>query len=1792
MNPIECENREPGTDPDVWDIDGAGDPSIQGFATDISVNAGDRVDFKIDTDAADYDIDIYRTGWYQGLGARLIDSVEPSAPLPQVQDECLSDLATELYDCGTWDVSASWDVPEHAVSGVYLARLERTDTGGASHIIFIVRRDGNTSDVLFQTSDPTWHAYNTYGGSDFYQGAANGRAYKISYNRPFATRGGIEKRDFYFSSEYATVRFLERNGYDMSYIAGMDTDRRGAELLNHKVFLSVGHDEYWSGAQRANIEAARDAGVNLQFLAGNEGYWRTRYEPSTVGEQGDRRTLVSYKETWGDRDHLGGGKIDPSPEWTGTWRDPRFAAAENGGASPENALIGTMYMVNHDDLALTVAGEQGGFRLWRYTGLDDLDEDETAPLAPHTVGYESNEDIDNGHRPPGLIRLSTTIGPTPQYLTDYGNTLVEGTTRHHVTLYRAASGALVFSAATVQWGWGLDDGHDGNGAPPDRRMQQAQVNLLADMGAQPGSLQHGLAAAAPSHDTIAPETVITSPQEGETVAHGATVLVTGTASDGGGRVAGVEVSTDGGISWHPAEGTEEWSYEYVQQGAASATILARAIDDSANFATVGVQRTVAVTGPYTVFGDEVPLNTSAADDRPVELGLRFTPEVDGFVSGVRFFKGERNTGTQVGSLWDDAGRRLDQVVFPGGTGEGWQGARFASAVPVTAGRTYTVSYTAPAGGYAMDARYWPYRSAASSPLSVASAVGAGAAGVFGAPGEFPASSFGESNYFVDVVFEFTDTSPLRVLASTPATGTSSIALDAAVTATLSRAIDPGAVGLHVAGAGGEVVAGDLSFDAPSRTVRFIPHAPLAASTTYTVTVTVGGDAIQVGEEDAWSFTTRAPDRAEGDCPCSLFNESRSPSIASVDDAGPVTLGVTFTPSSDGVITALRFFKGPGNAGEHTGTLWDSDREAMAHVEFANETAGGWQTAEFDAPVEVEGGRTYVASYLAPRGGYSATPGVFTTAYERGPLSVGAGGAVFTYHGAYPAEGSATDYGVDVVFEPDAPPPLIVARTPEAGAVAAASATVSATFDRAIEPEFAGVVTGDGAAVAGNWTISPDGRTITFQPDTRLPEGAHVVVSLTGVRSTDGAAADDQTWSFTVGAAAASLTLLGTSTPQSITPAGSPAVELGMAFTSSAAGTVTALRFYKVAGDTGVHTGSLWGPDGQRLAHVEFTAESPSGWQRAELTTPVALLPGVTYTVSYHSSHGAYGFTHEGLGTPLSSGSLTTVTGDNGRFRYGPGGLVPGDSWRASNYFADIEFRPAAPAGPAVTARTPVGQDVAPDAVISATFGGTPSSPAIEVSAGGAPVAGTSEYAAATRTVTFAPAAGLAAGTVHTVTVRNGGAVVDQWIFTTAPSEDAGMTVTVFGDRAPAIAATSDTDAVEVGTAFTVDRPGQVTALRFYKGPGNTGTHVGSLWNSQGDRLITATFANETASGWQRVHLPAPVTVQPGETYVVSYFAPQGRYSREDDYFTSARSDGPLTAPAGHNGRFLYAAAGGYPTGSWRSSAYFVDAEVVFADAPAPDPSGPVTVQDVQPAEQERDVAPTTTVSAALQPAPAAAELALRGPGDSPVAGESAYDAATGALVFTPAEPLEWSRSYTATVTAPGRAVDGGTWSFTTVREPGEVQVHSLLGQATPQHPWWDDTNEAQVATRFLVAAPGEVTGVRFYKGAANTGVHTGYLWDPAGNRIAEVAFADETAEGWQTALFASPVPLEAGVEYRVGLHSTTGRYAIDFDGFGAQTTTGPFTVPANGSAFTYGRSYPVQLSTHNYWVDVLFESSG
>ena len=414
-NEIVEENCLPGTPQSTWDVTGAGDSSIQGFATDLSVDQGQTIDFKIDTPSTNYEIEIYRLGYYNGDGARLVDTIAPSVTLPQTQPTCDENTTTDLVDCGNWGVSASWTVPASAVSGIYLARPKRLDTGNqeASHIVFIVRDDDGESDVLFQTSDTTWQAYNRYGGNSLYTGSPAGRAYAVSYNRPFTTRD-YANEDWIFNSEYPMLRWLEANGFDVSYFTGVDSDRYGAEILEHSVFMSVGHDEYWSGQQRANVEVARGAGVHLAFFSGNEVFWKTRWEASIDGSATPYRTLISYKETRPN------SNIDPSSEWTGTWRDSRPINTE--GTTPENALTGQIFMVNSGSTAMRIPAEDGQMRFWRDTSVATLTAGQEAILPDNTIGYEWDEDLDNGFRPAGTFRLSSTTVSVPEYLQDFGYT--------------------------------------------------------------------------------------------------------------------------------------------------------------------------------------------------------------------------------------------------------------------------------------------------------------------------------------------------------------------------------------------------------------------------------------------------------------------------------------------------------------------------------------------------------------------------------------------------------------------------------------------------------------------------------------------------------------------------------------------------------------------------------------------------------------------------------------------------------------------------------------------------------------------------------------------------------------------------------------------------------------------------------------------------------------------------------------------------------------------------------------------------------------------------------------------------------------------------------------------------------------------------------------------------------------------------------------------------------------------------------------------------------------------------
>lgn len=919
VNPIVNENLLPGSPPEEWDIGGAGDTSLQGFATDISVDQGQTIKFKInDATLAAYHIDIYRLGYYGGLGARKVATIASSATLRRVQPSGLRDATTGLLDCGNWMESASWAVPASATSGLYIAKLVREDTGGASHIPFVVRDDDGQSDILYQTSDTTWQAYNNYGGNSLYEGSSafGDRAVKVSYNRPWNTRataGGLGATNWIFWAEYPMIRWLEQNGYNVSYSTDVDSDRNGAEIREHRAFLSVGHDEYWSAGQRANVEAARDAGVNLAFFSGNEVFWKTRWESSIDGSGTAYRTLVCYKETHAN------AKIDPLPNvWTGTWRDARFSPPADGGR-PENSLTGTIFTVNRGQggdfgTAIKVPEAEGKLRFWRNTSVATLGAGQTATLTNGTLGYEWDEDLDNGARPAGLIRLSSTVENVPERIQDNGSTYGSGIATHSLTLYRDDSGALVFGAGTVQWSFGLDDYHDGPSTVPDVRMRQATVNLFADMNIQPGSLAPGLVAATASNDALRPTSTITSPTPGTVLQVGVPVTINGTANDtGGGIVAAVEVSTDGGLTWHRATGRTSWSYSWTPSATGAVSLRTRAVDDSVNVEvpTAGVAVTVSSGNSLVAaFGFDAGAGTTAADssgrgNNGTISGATWTA---GRFGGALAFNGTTNwvTVNDANSLDLTTGMTLEAWVRPNAlnswnsvllkeTGSGLAYSLYANqdvprpAVFVQVGggdRSTAGTATLPLNTWSHLAATYDGNTlrfyvngalANSAPLAGSITVSTGALRIGGNAfwGEYFNGSIDEVRIYnralVQSEIQSDMNTPISVDNIAPTVGTisptnmaSGVAVSANVTAQFSEAIDSATITastFELRGPGNTLVPAAVSYASASRTATLDATANLALATTYTARLRGGATGVKdlagnpLASDFTWTFTT-------------------------------------------------------------------------------------------------------------------------------------------------------------------------------------------------------------------------------------------------------------------------------------------------------------------------------------------------------------------------------------------------------------------------------------------------------------------------------------------------------------------------------------------------------------------------------------------------------------------------------------------------------------------------------------------------------------------------------------------------------------------------------------------------------------------------------------------------------------------------------------------------------------------------------------------------------------------------
>ncbi|WP_283139124.1 DUF4082 domain-containing protein [Rhizohabitans arisaemae] len=692
----------------------------------------------------------------------------------------------------------------------------------------------------------------------------------------------------------------------------------------------------------------------------------------------------------------------------------------------------------------------------------------------------------------------------------------------------------------------------------------------------------------------------------------------------------------------------------------------------------------------------------------LELGIRFRVDEPGSITGLRFHKGPRNTGSHVGTLWTDTGDELARATFTDESSTGWQEVRFATPVQVVPETTYVASYHTDVGYHSINyASMWAGRQR--PPLHAPAYHWEGGDrrnGVYKYGGRgFPTLSV-NNHYSVDVIYQYApDVRAPRISSASPAipdtgSGETSVPVSAKVRVDFDEAVSGPLVA--VTGPAGQV-AGNAVLDGTGKNLVFTPSAPLAAATEYTIEVSAAQDAAgNVMTAKTWSFTTAGV----GACPCTLFSSGALPATPATADSAAVNLGVKFTVATPGYVSGVRFYKSAQNTGTHTGGLWKADGTPLSKGVFQNETAGGWQTLTFGTPVPVAPGTTYIASYHAPNGRYASNGSYFTGPAANAPLATPASAGVYAYGpwGAPVYSYGGGNYWVDPIFvttvpADTSPPDLLVTDALDGESSVPLDAPITATFTEDVDPaSIAFTVTGpysghpdtphqsQAASVSGTVGYDAASRKAVFTPSAALAYQKYYEVELSGAKDAAGNAMQPVRWAFeTVGNR---LGGIATIWPDNVRPAVRTAADhsgvvLGVKFRVTVSGYASAIRFHKGPGNHGPHVTTLWKADGTKLAEVEINNETTAGWQYAHLPRAVRLNVGTTYVVSYHAPFGKYSYTpnvfaSSGVSSPPLYALRSGEEGPNSVYAYGANQFPTRGS--TASYYVDVAWVEQPPRG--------------------------------------------------------------------------------------------------------------------------------------------------------------------------------------------------------------------------------------------------------------------------------------------------------------------------------------------------------------------------------------------------------------------------------------------------------------------------------------------------------------------------------
>jgi hypothetical protein len=466
------ENRQHGTR--GWrlpgparDVGGIARGDVAGYVAEQSVVPGQTERIYVRAPGSRYvRIAVFRIGWYGGAGGREVLS---SALLPVIhQPPCTHRFATGLTECG-WHPSLSFTIPSALPTGVYTVKL--TAPTGESDCLFVVRASA-PQPLIAQLPTSTYEAYNAWGGDSLYPGGADRvrltgirQGVEVSYDRPY---GSVTGAGEFFARDVAMVWFLERYGYPVSYTTSESVDADPRQLLGHRAVIDFGHSEYWSARQAHAFARARDAGTSLLFFGSDTLAWRIRYRPASAvaSEAGEPdHSIVAYKEY---------AQLDPQ-------RSRPTGPYPHGGAS----LTGSAYLG-----CITPRLNKPGpptYRYYAWSPSSDL----------HPSWLFSGTGITPASRIPGIVGyeldMRTASSPARTQLIGSGAApcmpVAPGAPRPgpgqnvaESILYKARSGALVFSTGTLGWELALEpipDASPDAPAAPDPRVVAMTRNLLA-----------------------------------------------------------------------------------------------------------------------------------------------------------------------------------------------------------------------------------------------------------------------------------------------------------------------------------------------------------------------------------------------------------------------------------------------------------------------------------------------------------------------------------------------------------------------------------------------------------------------------------------------------------------------------------------------------------------------------------------------------------------------------------------------------------------------------------------------------------------------------------------------------------------------------------------------------------------------------------------------------------------------------------------------------------------------------------------------------------------------------------------------------------------------------------------------------------------------------------------------------------------------------------------------------------------------------------------------------------------